>query len=52
MEKEFSRDIVDGRIIDWSKLSEKELKSMQAEFRKREKDLLKKIDDELSLDER
>ena len=52
MEKELKRDIVDGKIIDWSKLSKEELISMKTEFEKKEKELLKKIDKELTADEK
>ena len=52
MENELKRDIVDGKIIDWSKLSKEELISMKKELEKKEKNLINKIDKELNDDER
>lgn len=52
MEDELKKDIIDGKIIDWSKLSPEELMKMKAEYQKKEKDLLKKIDNELKKDQR
>ena len=51
MDEELKRDIIDGKIIDWSKLSKKELEDMKAKFEKKEKDLLEKIDKELTNDD-
>ena len=51
MEEELKRDIIDGKIIDWSKLSKKELSDMKEKFEKKEKDLLEKIDKELTNDD-
>lgn len=50
MENELKRDIIDGKIIDWTKLSEKELLAMKAQYEKKERELLAKIDKELSND--
>lgn len=47
---ELKRDIIDGKIIDWSKLSKDELITLKDQFKKKEKGLLKKINDELSSD--
>lgn len=47
MREELKRDIVDGRIIDWSKLSVEELKKMKKEYKEKEEELLKKIDEQL-----
>ena len=47
MREELKRDIVDGRIIDWSKLSVEELKKMKKKYKEKEEELLKKIDEQL-----
>ena len=47
MREELKRDIIDGRIIDWSKLSDEELKKMKKEYKEKEDELLKKIDEQL-----
>ena len=47
MSEELKRDIIDGRIIDWNKLSIDELKKMKKEYEEKEKMLLKKIDEQL-----
>ena len=47
MREELKRDIIDGRIIDWNKLSIDELKKMKKEYEEKEKMLLKKIDEQL-----
>ena len=47
MREELKRDIIDGRIIDWSKLSFEELKKMKKEYKEKEDELLKKIDEQL-----
>ena len=52
MEKELKRDIVDGKIIDWSKLSQEELTAMKKELEKKEEKLLNKINKELNDDEK
>lgn len=55
-ESELGKDIVDGRIIDWSKLSTEELKRMKQAYEEREKKIrdeiskeLESTDDELNL---
>ena len=47
MREELKRDIIDGKIIDWSKLSVEELKKMKKEYKEKEEKLLKKINDML-----
>ena len=42
---------IDGKIIDWSKLSQEELLAMKAKFKEREQELLKKINKELDGDD-
>ena len=43
--------LVDGRIIDWSKLSTEELKRMKKAYEERENEIRMKIDKELDLEE-
>lgn len=50
MEEEFGRDIIDGKIIDWSKLTNKELLEMRAKLKNKEKEILKEIEKELEKD--
>ena len=45
------KDIIDGRIIDWSKLSTEELKRMKKAYEERENEIRMKIDKELDLEE-
>ena len=47
MREELKRDIIDGKIIDWRKLSVEELKKMKKEYKEKEEKLLKKINDML-----
>lgn len=51
MSEELKRDIVDGKIIDWSKLSVKELQEMKLKFKEKETNLLNQINKELADDE-
>ena len=51
MESDLKKDIIDGRIIDWSKLSTEELKRMKKAYEERENEIRKKIDKELDLEE-
>ena len=37
MESDLKKDIIDGRIIDWSKLSTEELKRMKKAYEERER---------------
>lgn len=48
---ELKKDIVDGKIIDWSKLSKEELLALKEQFKNKEKEILRKIDEELSADD-
>ena len=47
MESDLKKDIIDGRIIDWSKLSTEELKRMKKAYEERENEIRMKIDKEL-----
>ena len=47
MEEELGRDIVDGKIIDWSTMSTEELKKMRETLKAKETELLNQIDKEL-----
>lgn len=47
MESDLRKDIIDGRIIDWSKLSVEELKRMKRAYEERENKIRMKIDKEL-----
>lgn len=47
MNEELGTDIVDGKIIDWSKLSIEELETMKKKLEKKEKQILDKINSEL-----
>ncbi len=47
MSEELKKDIVDGKIIDWSKLSVKELQEMKSKFKEKEKNLLNQINKKL-----
>ena len=47
MSDELKKDIVDGRIINWENLSLNQLKDMKEEYKKKEKEILAKIDKEL-----
>ena len=49
MESDLKKDIIDGRIIDWSKLSAEELKRMKKAYEERENEIRMKIDKELDL---
>lgn len=51
MESDLKKDIIDGRIIDWSKLSVEELKRMKKAYEERENKIRMKIDKELDLEE-
>ncbi len=51
MESDLKKDIIDGRIIDWSKLSAEELKRMKKAYEERENEIRMKIDKELDLEE-
>lgn len=41
------KDIIDGRIIDWSKLTTEDLEKMKKVYEEKENEILKKIDQEL-----
>ena len=41
------KDIIDGRIIDWSKLTTEDLEKMKEVYEEKENEILKKIDQEL-----
>ena len=43
MSEELGRDIVDGKIIDWTKMSTEELKKIKETVKENEKAILKKI---------
>ena len=51
MEEEFGKDIIDGKIVDLSKLTTKELLEMRDKLKKREEEILKEIDKELEKDD-
>ena len=51
MESDLKKDIIDGRIIDWNKLSTEELKRMKKAYEERENKIRMKIDKELDLEE-
>ena len=51
MESDLKKDIIDGRIIYWSKLSTEELKRMKKAYEERENEIRMKIDKELDLEE-
>ena len=51
MEEELKKDIVDGKIVDWRKLSIDELKKMKVQLKQKEQNILRKIDEELNKDE-
>ena len=51
MESDLKKDIIDGRIIDWIKLSTEELKRMKKAYEERENEIRMKIDKELDLEE-
>ncbi len=44
MEEEFKREIIDGQIVDLSKMSIEDLKKLQKKLKQEEKEILKKID--------
>ena len=50
MESDLKKDIIDGRIIDWSKLRAEELKRMKKAYEERENEIRMKIDKELDLE--
>ncbi len=51
MSEELGRDIVEGRIVDWTKMSTEELKKMRASAKEKEKAILNKINKELEQDD-
>ena len=51
MESDLKKDIIDGRLIDWSKLSTEELKRMKKAYEERENKIRMEIDKELDLEE-
>ncbi len=51
MESDLKKDIIDGKIIDWSKLSTEELKRMKEEYEKKESKIRMKINEELAVTE-
>ncbi len=51
MEEEFGKDIIDGKIVDLSKLTTNELLEMRDKLKKREEEILKEIDKELEKDD-
>lgn len=50
MSEELGRDIVEGKIIDWSKMSIEEIKEMISRMKRKEEDILDKINKELEKD--
>ena len=44
MEEGFKREIIDGQIVDLSKMSIEDLKKLQKKLKQEEKEILKKID--------
>ncbi len=51
MEEELGKDIVDGKIVDFSKMSIEELREMKEKLKKQEKAILDKINKELEQDD-
>lgn len=47
MKEELGTDIIDGKIINWDKMSEKELKEMKKKLKAQEKEIINKINMEL-----
>lgn len=46
--EELGKDIIDGKIIDWSQLSTEELIALKEKLQKTQDEILKKIDEELT----
>ncbi len=51
MSDDLGRDIVDGSIINWSKLSKEELENIIDVYKQKEKETLEKVDKELSMED-
>ena len=47
MDDELGRDIVDGRIVDWSKMSVEELNKLRIKIKEKEIEIRNKINKEL-----
>ena len=45
------KDIVDGRIINWDKMSVEDLEKMKQLYEEKEKEIRKKINEELERDD-
>lgn len=50
MNEELGTDIIDGKIIDWSKISEEDLQNLEKKIQKKEKEILDKINSNLEQD--
>ena len=50
MEDKLGSDMIDGKFVDWDNMTQEELKKMKLEYEKKQKEILRKINEELKLD--
>ena len=49
MEDKLGSDMIDGKFVDWDNMTQEELKKMKLEYEKKQKEILRKINEELKL---
>ena len=50
MEDKLGSDMIDGKFVDWDNMTQEELQKMKLKYKKREEEILRKINEELKLD--
>lgn len=50
MEDKLGIDMIDGKFVDWDNMTQEELKEMKLKYEKKQKEILRKINEELKLD--
>ena len=49
MEDKLGSDMIDGKFVDCDNMTQEELKEMKLKYKKREEEILRKINEELKL---
>lgn len=49
MEDKLGSDMIDGKFVDWDNMTQEELQKMKLKYKKREEEILRKINEELKL---
>lgn len=49
MEDKLGIDMIDGKFVDWDNMTQEELKEMKLKYEKKQKEILRKINEELKL---